>query len=126
MKTAIKAIIKKDNKYLLLHKSLTVPRFPDFWDFPGGGLEDNEDPVEGIKREVLEETSLKIESIKVIWKTQAEVNGNMVEYNVYSVKLLSGEIRLSHEHTEFKWLTKEELLKLKVEPYIKLFFKEKF
>lgn len=125
MKTGIKAIIKKDNKYLLLHKSLTVPRFPDFWDFPGGGLDDDEDPTEGIKREVLEETSLKIEPIKVIWKTQAEVNGNMVEYKVYSVKLLSDEIKLSHEHTEFKWLTKEELLKLKVEPYIKLFFKEK-
>ena len=126
MKTGIKAIIKKDDKYLLLHKSLTVPRFPDFWDFPGGGLDDNEDPTEGIKREVSEETSLKIEPIKVIWKTQAEVNGIMVEYNVYSVKLLSEEIKLSHEHTEFKWLTKEELLKLKVEPYIKLFFREKF
>ena len=126
MKTGIKAIIKKDNKYLLLHKSLTVPRFPDFWDFPGGGLDDDEDPTEGIKREVLEETSLKIEPIKVIWKTQAEVNGIMVEYKIYSVKLLSEEIKLSHEHTEFKWLTKEELLKLKVEPYIKLFFKEKF
>jgi len=125
MKTGIKAVIKKDNKYLLLHKSLTVPRFPDFWDFPGGGLDDDENPTEGIKREVLEETSLKIEPIKVIWKTQAEVNGNMVEYKVYSVKLLSEEIKLSHEHTEFKWLTKEELLKLKVEPYIKLFFKEK-
>jgi len=122
MKIGQKAIIMKDNKYLLLHKSLTVLRFPDFWDFPGGTLEENENPIEGIKREVFEETSLKIIPKKVIWKTQMKVNDYMVEYVIYSVELLSNEIKLSHEHTEFKWVTTDELLKMKIQPYIKLYF----
>jgi 8-oxo-dGTP diphosphatase len=124
MKVGQKAIIMKDNKYLLLHKSLTVPRFPGYWDFPGGGLEENEDPFEGIKREILEETNLKANPLKVTWKTQMKVNDIMTEYRIYSVELLSDEIKLSHEHTEYKWVTKDELLKMKIQPYIKLYSEE--
>ena len=124
MKIGQKAIIMKNNKYLLLHKSLTVPRYPGYWDFPGGTLEENEDPFEGIKREILEETNLKANPLKVIWKTQMKVNDIMTEYLVYGVELLSDDIKLSHEHTEYEWVTKEELLKMKIQPYIKLYFDE--
>jgi 8-oxo-dGTP diphosphatase len=124
MKVGQKAIIMKDDKYLILHKSLTVPRFPGYWDFPGGGLEENESPLEGIKREILEETSLVMEPIEVIWRCQLMVNQIETQYWIYSVKFVSGDVVLSHEHTEFKWVTKKELLKLKVQPYIEKYFEE--
>jgi 8-oxo-dGTP diphosphatase len=117
-----KAIIKKDGKYLVVHKSLTEPRFPGYWDFPGGCLEKNEGGKDAIKREVFEETHLEVLPLEVVRKIKLEVNGCVVEYRVWEVKLLSGEIKLSHEHTEFKWLEKKELLKLKVQPYIREFF----
>lgn len=122
MKIGQKAIIQKDNKYLVIRKSLTVPRFPGYWDFPGGCLEENEDPKNGIKREVFEETNLEILPMKVVWKINLEVNGYIVEYRIWKTKLVSSEVKLSHEHTEFKWLGKKEILKLKIQPYIKEFF----
>ncbi len=122
MLTGIKALIKKEDKFLLLHKSATVPRFPNYWDFPGGALESGEDPVEGIIREIKEETNLDVEGIERIWSTNLEVNGSLVEYILFEIKDFSGEIKLSLEHTEFKWVTKEELMTLKIQPYIEEYF----
>jgi hypothetical protein len=34
---------------------------------------------------------------------------------------ISGKIKLSHEHTEFRWATKEEILTLKTENYLRAF-----
>ena len=43
---------------------------------------------------------------------------------IYSTKIISGDVKLSHEHLDFKWASKEEILQLKIEPFMKLYFKE--
>lgn len=54
-------IIDEQNRVLLCHR-----RDYDLWNLPGGGLEKNEAPWEGVVREVKEETGLrvKVESVK--------------------------------------------------------------
>ena len=39
-----------------------------FWEFPGGVVEDSEDPVEGVKRELLEETGYAASNIMQVGK----------------------------------------------------------
>jgi len=124
MRYGVKALIEKNGKILILHKALDTPRFPDHWDLPGGGLEKLEKFDEGVKREVFEETSLIIEPIKIIWTHQMIVNGNLTEYEVFNTKFVSGEVKLSHEHIEFKWVDKKEALNYKLQPYLEKYFKE--
>lgn len=71
-RVACRAIIKKDNLYLMVH----VKKM-DIFTFPGGGLEEKETLEECVAREVLEETGIKV---KVI-----EKKVTVVEYFIESV-----------------------------------------
>lgn len=127
MKLIQKAIIKKDDKFLIILRSPEAKYFPEHWDFSGGKLEPNEDPFTGIEREVIEETALKVKVLEVIGVYELDLDNagkNTHRFTVYSTEIISGDVKLSHEHLEFKWATKEEILQLKIEPYMKFYFEE--
>lgn len=125
MKEIQKAVIKRGNKFLILLRSPKAEFFPEHWDFPGGKLESNEDAFAGIEREVVEETGLKVKALGVVGVYEMVLKNIQHIFSVYSTKSSSKDaVQLSHEHLDFKWMTKEELLKLKVEPYMREYFKE--
>ena len=127
MKLIQKAVIKKDNKFLILLRSHKADYFPEYWDFPGGKLEPNEDPFAGIEREVVEETTLNVKALKVIGVYELDLDDageDTHRFTVYNIKIISGDVKIGHEHLEFRWTTKEEILQLKIEPFIPLYFKE--
>lgn len=49
-RVAVKALIKNDKGEVLVVKEKS-----DKWDLPGGGLNHDEEPLDGLKREILEE-----------------------------------------------------------------------
>ncbi len=105
---AIKAIIRKGNLILLIKKSDKVDIYPGSWDLPGGRLDPEESWNQGLAREVREETGLEVKFIREIreWENKKwDTDGKTVlcEY-------VSGEVRLSWEHTEFKWMTPDEII----------------
>ena len=102
MKGAGIIFLNSNNEVLLLLRDdiVDIP-FPNMWDIPGGKVEDNETPIEAIRREMMEEMSIKdlgeIQLFKIItsenitdyifWKrldlNQAEIDlqeGQRVEY----------------------------------------------
>jgi mutator protein MutT len=117
-----KAIIKKDDKYLILKRSPDAITYPNHWDFPGGKTEAGEGTSKGLEREVMEETSLEIRVIEPVFTFHEVYNGTNLIFIFYSCEVTEGEIKLSHEHTEYKWATKEEILKLKTENFLSAFF----
>ncbi|MEB3210457.1 MAG: NUDIX domain-containing protein [Leptolyngbyaceae bacterium] len=56
LRVSVVALFVDGDDVLLLHQML--PPEPDRWDLPGGGLEPHETIVEGLRREVEEETGL--------------------------------------------------------------------
>ena len=52
---SVRAIIKKDSRFAMVHS-----RKYDYYKFPGGGIEDGEDHVTALIREVREETGLNV------------------------------------------------------------------
>lgn len=123
-----KAVIKKDAKFLISLRYPEAKFFLEHWDFPGGKLEEGEDPFVGIEREVFEETFLKVKALEVVGVYELELAKDGVKiphkFTLYFTEIISGDVKLSHEHLEFRWETKEEILKLKIEPDIRLYFKE--
>ena len=124
-----KAVIKKDNKFLIVLRSPNAKFFPEHWDFPGGKLDLNEEPFAGIEREVLEETTLRVKALEVVGVYELDLinkDGEEVphRFTVYSTEIISGDVKLGNEHLEFRWAAKEEILKLKIEPYMRLYFSE--
>ena len=117
MKLVQKAVVKKDNKFLIVLRSPEAKYFPEHWDFPGGKLEPNEKPFVGIEREVVEETALKVKALKVVGVYELDLDNagkNTHRFTVYSTKIASGDVKLSYEHLKFRWATKEEILQLKI------------
>ena len=124
MKRIQKAVIKKNRKFLILLRSASSKHFPLHWDFPGGKLEESEDPYKGMEREVVEETSLKVKALKKLAEYDMAIEGIPHRFTLYATKLLSGNVKISKEHLRFKWANKGEVLNLKTEPYIKKYLKK--
>lgn len=57
-------ILNEENKVLLLDHVL---RPQSGWGIPGGFIEPYEQPIEGIRREILEETGIELENIEMQW-----------------------------------------------------------
>ncbi len=120
-----KAMIRKGDKFLILKRSPDAHTYPNHWDFPGGRLESGEDIEEGLEREVLEETGLKVDVKKPVFIFKEMINDHYTVFIVYSCERISGQVKISHEHTDFKWAAKEEILKLKIENFLREFLENK-
>ena len=60
-------LISKDNKLLMGRKD---PKkggvYPDCWHIPGGGINDGENLIEALKREVIEEVGIDISDYDIV------------------------------------------------------------
>ncbi|OGO83369.1 MAG: hypothetical protein A2Y18_03515 [Clostridiales bacterium GWD2_32_19] len=124
---AIKAVVVKDNQYLLLHKSVsemekTKINSHNPWDLPGGSIQFFEKNVDGLLREVKEETGLNVKVIKPLYVYDAIRPHLHMTIITYLCKYTSGILSLSNEHDSYKWITHEELDSLDMPEWLKNYF----
>ncbi len=109
---AVKAVIKKKNKYLVIEKSdkEKIDTVPETVDIPGGRMEFSEKIEDALIREVKEETNL---DIKVLFPINAWTFKTSKNFQLVGITFLSewkkGELKLSNEHTKGSWLTFKEI-----------------
>ncbi len=103
------AIQDNQDKILFLKRSDYKSKGANMWDLPGGSVDFAEDSKESIKRECREEVNIKLNSFKPIdvFSRPAEPSGQYI-FITYFSNDFEGELKLSEEHTEYKWCTKEE------------------
>lgn len=115
MKTRIvaTALIEKDNKILMGKKVKDIGPYPNTWHLPGGGVEEGESYEDAVKREVMEETGLKIENIKqieVLEDDEPNKHGEMTHYIFHILKADPiGEFNPTKELPTLEWVDKKEL-----------------
>jgi 8-oxo-dGTP diphosphatase len=107
------------------NKFLTIKRFygKKQWDLPGGAVDYPETHEEALRREIDEETGIEITAIKPL-EVQTGYNKDEDFYIIfigYTCTTSDSEIRLSHEHTDYRWVSKAELLELDATQYLKDF-----
>lgn len=108
---ATKAIIKNNGEYLIVFKSDTEEISPNEVDIPGGRVEFGEEVEAGLKREIKEELGIEIE-IKNPSRVWGFVKENLHLIGItFLAEYVGGEINLSGEHTHYKWVSKDEILK---------------
>lgn len=109
-----KAFIINDEGEILIVKRDKEIIYVDKWDIPGGKLDNDETLIEAISREIMEEVGLKLEKIICTLsssKFEGKLGDKLIIYrNIYLCKA-SGEIKLSPEHSEYKWVAPEDLKK---------------
>ena len=115
-RVAVEAILKKDNKVLLMKRADDCEVAPGVWSVPAGKVKYEEIPIDGVIRECKEETGFDVKVIKEVdcraFKTV--ISGQEAFRLVYSyhVELLDetkDELKISKEHSDYEWITKSDI-----------------
>lgn len=61
------ALISDDKLLTILRDDFPTIPWPNMWELPGGGREDEETPFECVQREVFEELGLNLEEADIVW-----------------------------------------------------------
>ena len=111
----VAALIEKDNNVLIAKRLTGDPNVFGKWEFPGGKVEPEENEFKAIEREIKEEFELDIKANRFITNNICEYPTKKVDLRLYSCDYVSGEFNL-HDHSEYKWVAKEDLLSYDLAP----------
>jgi 8-oxo-dGTP diphosphatase len=111
-------------------KILIIQRAPDQdwrggeWETQYGRIDQFEDTLTGLSREILEETGLadiEIKDILTVWHMfrGSEKAENELIGITYWVRSANEDVQLSFEHTQYRWVEPEEALELIAEEGIR-------
>ena len=115
MINVVAALIENENKVLIAKRSTGDPNVFGKWEFPGGKVQDNEDEKHAIEREIKEEFELSIKAEGFLINNICHYPTKTVDLKLYSCTYLSGKFHL-HDHSEYRWVNKEELLNYDLAP----------
>ncbi len=114
LQVGVKAFIKNSKgQYLLLKRCSPYSGETECrWDIPGGRINPGEPLDEALAREIKEETNLVMKDPPEILYAQdiLRVEGKHVVRLTFEVSA-KGEVLLSDEHTEYKWMSKFQMRK---------------
>lgn len=118
-----KAVLTNQNGKILLLKRSEKAGGGGLWSLPGGALDEGEDPQESIKREIKEETGLEVRGLQPFAVRYYESDGERTLIVGYKGEVESREAVLNWEHDDYRWLEKEEALRLDLTEDAKFFIK---
>jgi len=123
---SLKVILRNSLNEILILKAPNTGNFADYYDLPGGRINDNEFDVnllEIIKREIAEELGnvdvVVFDKPVALGRTlslKLDANGKRIRvlYIIFEAEYKGGDIIISEEHTGYKWVNLE---KIKLEDY---------
>lgn len=98
----VKAFIIRDGNFLVMRNN---GEKRDLWELPGGRMQFGENAIQTLKRELIEETGLSVEMIKIL-DTWDRFVGE--DYQVTGIICLCSakedQIVISDEHDAYQWL----------------------
>ena len=102
----VAAIIRKGDMIFATQRG--YGDFKDWWEFPGGKIEEGETPEEALKREIMEELSTEISVDKFLCTVEYDYPQFHLTMHCYLCSLLTEALHLN-EHEAAKWLAQSEL-----------------
>ncbi|MBI3190914.1 NUDIX hydrolase [archaeon] len=109
--TQYAAITRK--KRLMLLRNDDCSDIRGKWVFPGGHIDMELDPLKALEREIKEELNMTLKSAVPI-KTEIKLYPTGYRFVVYYKVSVAGKIKISKEHDSYRWVSLEDLKKLKL------------
>ena len=102
------AAIIRDSEGRIFATQRGYGEWKDWWEFPGGKMEEGETPEEALKREIWEELETRIVVEKFVETVEWDYPQFHLTMHCYLCHVESGHLQLK-EHEAAKWLNKDEL-----------------
>ena len=108
MKRVVAALIVRNGKLLVCQRT-RHQTMPLKWEFPGGKIEEGEQPRDALRRELDEELGIEATIGDELARVQHEYpNGGMVELRFYVVREFSGELE-NRIFKDIQWAEPKDL-----------------
>ncbi len=110
-------ILNEKEELLALKRGDDAPSRPGHWDLPGGEIEFGEDLKESIARETKEETGLAVCDLRLL-DVFSSINdkGEFWVTICYLSTVKDDSVKLSFEHSEYKWVYPKDFAGMKASP----------
>ncbi len=108
MKRVVAALILDGEKILVCQRT-RHQSMPLKWEFPGGKIEDGEQPRDALRRELEEELGIQAQIGEEVARLRHEYpNGGVVELRFFTVREYQGELE-NRIFRDVRWATRTEL-----------------
>lgn len=121
----MRGLLKEQDKILILKRHPNSRTNPNCWELVGGKVDQGENFDKALIREFKEETNLEIKMDDLIGAVQEDFPHKRTVALIMNVELVSGEITISDEHTDWKWASIDEIKELKLSGWFKKLLIEK-
>lgn len=122
----VRGIIKnKDNEILLVKRHPKSRTDPEMWELPGGKVEKGEFFTDALVREIKEETELDCEVGDFAEAIQNDYSHKRTVQIMMYLENVTGEVKISEEHTEWMWVSLEDMKDLKISTSLKKVLKKR-
>ncbi len=106
----VKGLVEHNGRFLLLKKAKDIiPENIGKWECSGGRIKKDEDPAKALLREIKEETGLDCNIERALPPVHMETKDIYNLCHVFLVKAPSKEVKLSEEHSDFRWVKPNEV-----------------
>ncbi|MFA5414399.1 MAG: NUDIX domain-containing protein [Methanoregula sp.] len=105
-------LFNPEGQVLLLQRSKRSKTNPGKWELPGGKIDPGEPFDTALAREMSEETGLTVRILHAAGTAEQQVPGWHVIHLVMTGEIVSGTIRVSDEHEEFRWVAPDRLAQM--------------
>ena len=106
----VAAIIKQNNQILVTQRG--YGDYKDWWEFPGGKIEEGETPQEALVREIKEELDTEIAVGDHLMTVEYDYPEFHLSMECFWCSVVSGHLSLL-EHEAAKWLPQNDLKRVK-------------
>lgn len=106
-KVVTAAVVERDGKVLVARRKAGLVA-AGLWEFPGGKLEEGEDPRRGLERELGEELGVGARAGELLCTVPFSGPLKTFRLVVYRTELLSDDFRMT-DHDEVRWLAPAEM-----------------
>lgn len=107
-------VINEKKEVLVLKRAPKAHSFPGYWNFPGGGVEPDETIEAAAVRELKEEAGIEVKESDLVYFEVASLPKLMVHY--FMTNKFENEVEINWESTEYKWVTLDEIKKMRFIP----------
>lgn len=110
----VAALLRDGDRVLLCHRSPTRRWYPNVWDFPGGHVEQGEQPADALRRELLEELGIDVKVthsnvLHRIARPEADLDLTLFLVTTWSGTAVNLQ---ADEHDAINWFFPDELSSL--------------